>query len=399
VLSRYQYNPDPVVPGEPATVTITVNNTGNTPAQQALIRVSGEGVLLAGPQGDSFPLSDLMPGASATLELPLITKPDAKAGPQSQPFTISYLLNGEAQNIDGTMTITVARVVEKSPVMLLDSYGINKDPLKPGEQFELNVDLKNVGDVTAIGILVTFGTVETTGDDSGSGSGSGSGSSTTPSTTFAPLGTGGTIFIGDIAAQGITSFKQEFIVSGSVVSGVYSLPITLRYQKPDGTTAQDNLRASVVVIKPPALRVVMEGVAPEFANVGEPITLVYDLLNGGTTTLDLTKATTEAENGEVIDGAETLIGEVVSNDQGLYTSTIIPSAAGTMKITVTIRYLDDLHNEREIVETHEVEVSEPPPPPDFEPTPDLLPEPTPEVEPDNSNWLGRVLLGLLGLGS
>ncbi|MBC8170372.1 MAG: hypothetical protein H7X77_01820, partial [Anaerolineae bacterium] len=86
ILSRYQISPDPVLPGKPVTVKVTVNNTGNTTALQALLRVSGEGVLLAGQQGDSFPLADLLPGAAATLDLPLIVKPDAKAGPQSQPF-------------------------------------------------------------------------------------------------------------------------------------------------------------------------------------------------------------------------------------------------------------------------------------------------------------------------
>lgn len=400
VLSRYQISPDPVLPGEPATVQVTVNNIGNTTAFQALLRVSGDGVLLAGQQGDSFPLADLLPGAATTLDLPLIVKPDAKAGPQSQPFTITYLLNGEVKSIDGTMTIHVASVVEKSPVMLVDAYEINKEPLRPGEQFELDVDLKNVGDVTAIGMLVTFGTVETSGDPDNGGSG-GSSTSTTPSTTFAPLGTGGTIFIGDVPAGDITTFKQSFIVGGTVTSGVYSLPITLRYQKPDGTSAQDNLRASVVVIKPPTLRVVLQSPPPEFAMMGEPITLVYDLVNNSTSSvLQLTNATTEAENGEVVDGADVFIGQISANDQSTYGSTIIPSEEGTMTITATIRYLDDLNNEREIVETFEVEVSAPPPPPDIEPTPDLLPFPTSEPTPESNNdVLGRLLLGLLGLGS
>lgn len=397
VLSQYPYDPNPAIPGEPLTITLTVTNTGNTAAQQALLTVSGDdGVLLAGPQGDSAPLMDLQSGASATVALTLVVSPEAKPGPQSQSYTISYILNGEAQTFTGRLTINVARVAPASPTMLLQAVGFDKDPIKPGDQFELTVELKNVGKVAAQEMLVTFGTVEDNGGDDDNGNGGGS--STTPSTTFAPLGSGGTLAIGDVEAGDSTTFNQVFIVNGTTVSGIYSLPITLRYQRPDGTDVQDNLRATVVVIRPPPLRVNLQAPPLEFVTVGEPITLAYDLLNGGSEALELTNATTETETGDVVEGAATLIGQVPGNDQAAYTSVVIPYSPGTMDIIVTIRYLDDLNNEREIVNTYQVEVSEPPPFIEEEPTPDLLPTPTEEPEPE-SDWVGRLLLGLLGLGS
>jgi hypothetical protein len=397
VLESYPYSPNPAVPGEPITVTVTVKNTGNTPALQALLTITGDSsVLLAGPQGDTFPLMDLQPGASATVDLPLVVSPEAKPGPQSQAFSISYLLNGESQKIDSRLTINVAQIAQSAPTMLLQAIGFDQDPIKPGDQFELTVELKNVGEVEAVGMLVTFGTVE---EDSGDNdSGGGGGSSTTPSSTFAPLVTGGTVFIGDVAANDTTVFSQEFIVNGTTTSGIYSLPITLRYARPDGARVKDDLRATVVVIKPPPLQVNLQVPPVEFATIGEPITLTYDLVNGGSQTIQLTNATTETNTGEVIEGAETLIGPVQANDQGLYNVVVIPLEEGQLDITVTIRYLDDLNNEREVVNTYTVEVAAPPEMPEEEPTPDLLPTPTPEPEVE-SDWVGRLLLGLLGLGS
>ncbi|NJL55900.1 hypothetical protein HC928_12445, partial [bacterium] len=68
-------------------------------------------------------------------------------------------------------------------------------------------------------------------------------------------GSGGTVFLGSIAPDGgEAGLSQAFIVNGSVDSGIYSLPITLTYQNPDGSSGQTNLRASVVVIVPPNLQ-------------------------------------------------------------------------------------------------------------------------------------------------
>jgi hypothetical protein len=399
ILSSYSFNPDPMLPGGPVTVTVEVTNSGTDAAIQALLTLTGESnVLLAGPRGDRFPLGDIPPGGTVRLEVPMIVSSEAKAGPQTQPFRVSYFRLGEALEVTGGMTMNVAAVVQAAPVMLVDSYSVDLDPLSPGDTFALEVVLKNVGAVTAQGVLVTFGTVESSGgggDDNNGGSG---GSSTTPSNTFAPLGSGGTMFIGDVASQAETTFAQSFIVSGSATSGIYSLPITLRYQKPDGSSTQDNLRASIVVIVPPTLRVDLLNPVPEQVNIGEPLALSFELVNTGSRTLALTTGRAEAENGEVVEGAEQALGDVSANDVGAYTAVIIPSEEGEVTVTVRIGYRDDLNRERELVETYTALAVQPPPIIDPGPPIDFPLEPTPEPEAP-SDILGRLLLGLLGLGS
>ncbi len=405
-LARYLVNPNPALPGEPVTVTVLVINSGNETASQVLLQMSAgaDGILLAGPQGDSFPLGDIAPGGSAGFDMPLIVGAAAKAGPQPQAFTLTYLQNGESKQVTGSMTIEIAKTEIPAPVLLLESYDIGANVLKPGDQFKLTMNLQNVGTADATDLLITFGTVESSGggdDNDNTDDGNPSTTSTTPSTTFAPLGAGGTIYVGTIAAdREIVTLEQDFIVNGSVSSGIYSLPITLRYKKPDGSAGQDSLRASVVVLAPPRLRIELQSPLPEEVNVGEPLPIALDIINVGKKDVDLTFANFEVENAEILDGAETFLGTLKTTEDTSVAATIMPNDEGPVKVRVIFNYLDELNQEQVITEDYEIQALLPPPPPEEEFP--LIPDinvPPPEEEPDNSALLGRLLLGLLGLGS
>ena len=411
-LARYMTDPNPVIPGEPVTMTVLVTNTGNRTASQVLLRIGGENsVLLAGPQGDSFPLGDLAPGASSSVDLPLMVRRDADPGPQSQPVTITFLQEGEAKEMTSAMTVEVAEIIEPEPLLLLQAYDIGRDQLRPGDRFSFNMRLQNVGDAPAASLLVTFGTVEASGDDGGvdttgggtggnggTGGTGGSTTSTTPSTTFAPLGAGGTLFVGTVEGHGgVIDISQDFIVNGTVVSGIYSLPITLRYTKPDGATTQDSLRASVVVVAPPKLQTVLQTPLPETVNVGEPFPVAIELSNSGTAKINLREANVITDNGEVIEGATTTLIPMGGDDDATIAAMVMPQEEGPVSVSVVIHYTDDLSQPAEIVLSYNTQAVQPPPPPE-EPPP-MIEETPPPAEPTTEDTLGRLLLGLLGLGS
>ena len=400
-LSRYIVDPNPVLPGQPVTITVLLTNTGNETAGQVLLQI-GEGILLAGPEGNSFAFGDLEAGGSASLDLPLIVSTAAKSGPQAQAVTINFLQKGESTSTTSSMTLDVANVVAPSPLLLLDSYDYGEEFLQPGQQFTLTMTLKNIGDADANNMLVTFGTVESSGSSQSTPDSSGSTTNTTPSSTFAPLGSGGTQFAGTLTTEsdGLT-LTQEFIVSGSVDSGIYSLPITLRYTKPDGSSAQDSLRASIVVIVPPSLLIAEASPLQETVNAGEPLFIGLTISNKGRKQVNLSNVTVTTDNGDVQEGADTYLGPLRVDDDTSMSALVIPTEVGTVKVTVTFNYTDDLNQPRTIVEEYNVEVVEPPPPPDMgnEPPPDYnAPTPTP-APADPNEVFGRILFGLLGLGS
>jgi hypothetical protein len=69
-----------------------------------------------------------------------------------------------------------------------------------------------------------------------------------------------------------------------------------------------------------------------------------------------------------------------------------------VRVTLTLTYLDDLNAERTLVRIVETRAVQPPPPPEEVFVPEPIPVVPVEAEEDGS-VLGRLLRGLLGLGS
>lgn len=402
-LSRYLVDPNPVVPGEPVKITVLLTNTGNEKASQVLVTASNDGVLLAGPQGNSFPLGDIEPGLSASVEMPLIVSSTAKAGPQNQNISITFLQKGETKNVTQNMTLTVAKVDAPAPVMVIQSYDFGEIDLQPGAEFTLELTLLNIGNDNARGLTITFGSVESTGGGTDPTPGANASTTTTTSNNFAPLETAGQQVVGDVpAGDEAVTVRQKFIVNGSVDSGVYPLPVTLRYQRSDGSFSQDNLRVSIPVIVPPQIRITQSSPLPSESFVGDSLFMTLEIANRGRKPVNFGNAVVTVDGGEVVSGAENFLGPLRNEDQTTLEASVMPNVEGEMKITVTLNYTDDLNRVQSLVEDYTVNVLPPLPTPDIGEVPDgLNPFPTEPETPQLSgqDLLGRVLLGLLGLGS
>nr|MCU0482174.1 hypothetical protein [Anaerolineae bacterium] len=424
MLARYMVTPNQARAGEAVSVEVLITNTGTGVARQLMLKVNSGGVLLPGSQGDTFSYGDLEAGGTANFVMPLIIATDAKAGVQAQTLSLSYIHKGEEKKIETSFTMTIIASIPSEPSLLVSAYDVGSDVLRPGDRFTLNLTLSNVGDVGADELFVTFATVDAPSD--GGGSGSGSGSSTTPSTIFAPLETGGTLYVGRIEKDGTVELTQNFIVNGTTSSGVYSLPVTLRYRTPTKTDpVQANLRISLIVISPPKLQITIDPPIPESADIGSFISLGMAIKNIGAKNVEIPSITIRAEGGEVVDVSEFTPGVIAKDATLNIASAVNPTEAGTMKIIVTFNYVDELNTPRELEYVYEVQVNEAPPMPedrDFDfvpdefdacpdegdtgfgvdptgcPNPPTPIEPPTEEETDN-NVLGRFILGMLGLGS
>ncbi|MFN8451984.1 MAG: hypothetical protein U0521_26175 [Anaerolineae bacterium] len=398
-LTGYSVEPQMPAPGAQVIVHVSMTNTGNKTASRVLLRIAGEDdILLAGSQGDSRPLGDIAPGDTVDVDLPMVVNPSAESGPQSQPVTISFLQDGETKETSSSLTIEIARVAKPEALILLESYSIGDgiDSLSPGDRFTLTITLQNVGQADAIETLATFGTVDPPADSgSGSGGTGGSGgSSTTPSSALAPLGAGDTLYVGNLASGGSISLEQAFIVNSSVTSGIYSLPITVRYQKSDGSTAQQNLRASVIVIAPLRVQTSLASPLPEEANVGEPLPVSWRVTNNGENDFQVTDVKVTTENADILEGAETLLSPIASTKNETINAVIQPLEEGDYSVTFTLTYTDDLNRKQTLVASFDGEAVTPPPPPEM--PPEMVAPPAEQEEEEN--LLGRLLLGFLGLG-
>jgi hypothetical protein len=156
------------------------------------------------------------------------------------------------------------------------------------------------------------------------------------------------------------------------------------------------------VIVPPQLRLTQSNPLPEQGNLGEPLFMTLEIANRGKKPVNFSNAVVTAEGGDVTSGAEVFLGPLRNDDQTTLEASILPVVEGKMTITVTLNYTDDLNRVQALTQDYIVDVLPPLPTPDVSQIPDgLNPFPVDSQEPELSgqDLLGRVLLGLLGLGS
>lgn len=384
LLGSYRVTPESALPGESVTVEATFVNNGTEAVSQALTQLDAAGgILIAGSQGSSFPIGDMPPGASATITMPLVVANDASAGVQAQSFTVSYLERGETQQISASISFNVEQVVEGSPILLLQAYSTGQEePLQPGQQFTYEMNLQNAGSLPVSNLLVTFAQAQS----------SSSSSSSSSSVTFAPLGSGDTVFLGSLPAGEAATISQEFIVSNDLASGVYRLPITVQYQTSDGTVSEQSMNANIVVVVPPRLRVTLESELDDPLTRGETYTLSLKIANLGASDVALTQMRVVGENLTVTEGAETLLDPLQSDDDTTESASIVPTARGAYSITVEVDYLDDLNRTQTYTTTFSGEVAEA----RRQERPESFTPPT-ETAQEEDFW-GRLLLGIFGFG-
>jgi hypothetical protein len=381
VLGSYRVTPESALPGETVNVEAIFVNNGTETASQVLAQLDTGGVLIAGSQGSSFSIGEMLPGASTTITMPLVVAAEASAGVQAQAFTVSYLQGDETRGTNASISLTVEQAVESAPILLLQAYSTGQEEaLQPGQQFTYEMSLQNAGSLPVSNLLVTFGKTSSSSSESSS------------SVTFAPLGSGDTTFLGDLPAGETTTVSQAFIVNNDVESGVYNLLITVQYRASDGTEYEQSMNASLIVVVQPRLRVTLENELDDPLTLNETYSLSLEIANLGSSDVALTQMRVTGENVTVTEGAETLLDPLQSDDDTTGSAEIEPVAEGPYSITVAVDYLDDLNQTQTYTATFSGEVAERVRQRMPAPT-----TPTEEASEDEDFW-GRLLLGFFGFG-
>ncbi|MCL4251003.1 MAG: hypothetical protein KJ065_22830 [Anaerolineae bacterium] len=402
-VARYSAEPVPALPGEPVLVTLELNNSGNQDAEQVLVKVNtaADSVLLPGPQGDTFPVGDLAAGDTIELELPMILNPSAKSGPQLQTLSLSLIQAGEAQQVSSGVTIEVGEKRTSEPLFLLQSYTSDPETLTPGDRFSLSIVIVNAGDTSADDVTLTFGGAQSQPLPTSEAATQTAPSTPTAganSTTFAATDAGATRFVGSVEADGRIEITQNFIVNGTVNSGIYDLPINLRYVGGSGRAEQETLTANLVVLRPPRLRLSLEASigGPDYP-VGQPSPIALTIINIGRQDVALTIGEITAENAEIVGESELFIGTLRPGEDRSLETEIVPQEEGDVTLTFTLTYIDDFNQEQTIQRSYTVTaVMVELPPDEFTPPPDFVP---PTMEEPERDWLSRLVLAFMGLGS
>jgi hypothetical protein len=415
-VTGYEITPALAAPGELVTITFTIMNAGTRPANSGLLRITGDNsVLVPAYRGDTLLIGNVFPGGVMSLDFPMVVNAAAKPGAQVQPVAISYMDGSENRTMNTSITINVDRSSTAEPLILLSEYDTGESELVPGMEFTLRALIENIGSADATNALLSFGSTITEtntvgGDDgsgTGTGTGSGSGSGGSSATVFAPIGTGETRYFESISAAQALEVEQRFLVSGTVNSGIYNLPIVVRYDGSDGTQKETTLPLNLLVVAQPRLQTVLQSPLPDSVEAGGMVLASWQVQNLDKKDARLGNAQVTVDNGEVVNGMDTFVGTLGADKRSSFEATIIPASEGPLNITLTLNYLDDMNRSQQVVYDYQVEVTAPFVPPmeepgsggegaeggGFEPPFEETPEPEPERD-----FVQDLIFGLLGLG-
>jgi hypothetical protein len=321
-----------------------------------------------------------------------LTYYDGSGASYSDKFTLSITASGGVSSGVAAATSTPTGV--KSSQLVISGYSSDIDPLQPGEQFTLTLNVQNVGNDKAqrITMIVGGGSGGTSGGTAQPGGVSGGGGDFA---NFAPVGASNVQSLGDLAAGGRIDATQKLIVNVSTNPGAYPMKISFSYLNDKNEVINDEQVITLLVHSLPNLDVSFYQ-PPGVLFTGQPGALPIQIVNVGRRSAILGNVKIESENG-FLEGNTGLVGSLDIGAFFTIDALFTPEQAGTIPLTVTIEYVDDFNQPRTVVKTLEVEVEELIiEEPTFDPNGEDFEEPAAETF-----WqkVKRFILGLLGLDS
>jgi len=414
VITNYKVNPETPKVGTDFKIRVTLHNNGKAQAYNVILTFDA-GTFLPLRTGGVLAMSDLAPGKEDSRKQPFTVSSAAEDGANLLRVTVSYtdeMGNSYSEsymltvNVKGAWsggyvspTATPTPVPGDKPLLVITSYETDINPLRPGDQFTLKVNIANTGSQEARRISMAFGGA--TVSSSGSSDDENNASNTTVSMSggdfsrFAPIGASNVQTLGDLPAGGTLQASQPLIVGITTAAGAYSLKISFVYTDKDGRTRVDDQVVTLMVYNPPELDISFYQPV-ENLTVNEPAQIPLQVVNLGKQGVVLGHITVSSASGQW-EKNTAIIGSIAAGDFYSLDATFTPAEPGPQDIRVTVEYTDDFNHPQVITKTLQVEVQEPAPMEDFS-----MDEFAPPAEAQPTTLWDKIVQffkGLFGLGS
>jgi hypothetical protein len=392
VVVSGSFLPGQVAPGVPFSLSLDLLNSGGREARNVVVSPTAGPLALSGAGRSG--ILHLPPGGSGRVTLRVIAAEPAQPGATSQTLEIRYD-DPDGERFTDTAVIGVVVVDEQTfgplPMVVdVDARGPDGPRLRPGEVFDLTLEVRNVGVGTARRTrLALGGGAAPVVAPGATGSGTTAGAGGASLGVFAPLGSSNVRYLGDLAADEVRVVEQQMVVDGAAKAGVYTLDVGFSYLDAEGQAYETGEVVTLLVTRPVALQINPLTVVTT-TMVGQPVPLVVEITNAGGETVRVGNAAVEAGAGVQVENGTRFIGALDAGGIDTLDATLLPQRPGEAEVRVVVTYRDDFNQEQEIEYTF-----------------DLLVEDEPEVEmPEvdaapvaERGLLARVVRGLLGLGA
>lgn len=400
VIRDAQATPDPIVPGQPFTLTFSLHNAGDGLAEDVMVSIGEGGPAVPIGAGSTQSVGELYDEETIELVQRLIISESTSKGSYSQVISIQYQdEQGDSHTIEERVGLTVAELEEEEestsrPRLTITSYHSEPSSLIPGEMFNLFVDLLNVGHAPARDIRLALGSGRLAEELSGGGTG--------PNPPpFAPLDTSNVKFIPYLGAEEGAAVAQRMIVDGQAPSGAYALEVTFGYRDEDGVDYTAGELVSLLVIRQPHLQIELYQPVSEVMT-GELFAIPVEVINVGQETANVNTIELRSLDLEISDGA-TYIGPLDPGTSGLLEAQAVAHQSGEAIAQVIVNYLDDFGHRQQVIQElrfRVVPLPTPVPGPEGTGAEGQMPGTGPQLEGELSlvDKMVRLLKAILGLG-
>ena len=358
VIESFAAEPQPVTGGT-FTLTLTLHNSGTGAARNVALTHGAPSSFAVLGTGSVTPVGNIGWQQTVAVAIPLTVDRAAKAGANLHPITLDYD-NAAGEHVQSAQNIAIqvgqgeAAPATPEPLVVIESYATEPEPLTPGQAFTLTLRILNVGAADALRVMLTLGKQ----------------SDASKSAPIAPLGTGNVRYLPELKAGAQAEVVNQFIVDGTADAGVYVMTVGLEFsgsgEKP---ITRDEQISLVVKVLPQLLFNFYRPLQP--AVVGQPIDLPIEILNVGRKAV----ASNEAElvSGDLsVETAKIYVGTLDSGIPFTWDARATADSPGEKRFTIRVHYIDDF-NQPQVFEGERM----------------ITVEAAPEVDPAGPDGQGR----------
>ena len=415
VVDTYSVSQDTISPGDSFTLYITLYNAGQKYATN-IVATFTPGDLMPRESGGVIAVGEIAPGNHSTFGQPfllssavwssvtsinmLVTYTDEAGIIYSETFTITLpVFHSYSSIITPTPTPTQSPTPSIKPQLVITDYTTDITPLQPGVQFNLSINVQNMGNSTAKRVTMIVG--------GGSGSSTSGGGTQQPGgisgasgefTNFAPIGSSNVQSLGDFSPGNSIFAHQSLIVNVNTTPGAYPLKISFVYTDDQNHVLIDDQVITLLIYRLPLLDISFYQEVSTFY-IGQPNMLPLQVVNLGRNSIVLGNMRVNGQGGQFSNNT-ILVGTLDPGGYFTLDATYIPNLPGPADLVISIDYTNDFNQPQVITKTLSVDVMEQP---IIEPPGDGGQNGGIDVTPPSSEtFLQRVwrfILGLLGLDS
>lgn len=317
-------DPQPVKPGDTATLYVSVQNDADDKAENLRVTYNGHRLFNLLQPDDRVTTRSLLGGREdLTLKYDVTVPENAPQGTYSLPFTL------EAGNTRGTVNKEVSvEIKPETPSLDLTDVTVSPSPLRPGQQAQVSLSLVNQGNRAIENIDVSMDTTNT---------------------GLLPIGETNTKSVGQILAGESTTTAFQVTSRPGSETALYEIPFTVSYDDTSGEPVEKTVETGIRIQAEPKFITTVRDT--DITTTSREAEISVSVINRGLAKMKLAQAQLLEDDSYVLEDTDSYyLGDIESDDFDVI-SFNAQAQNDTLSIPVQLTYRTAFNEERTVTRT------------------------------------------------